>query len=577
MAEWKLTLDASDEKTTDITEEGGDTSETVKKSLAVDYKTSLSQTLDFTGKFTYDVTTEISQNDFDTTEIAPKLETEFKAQWWTFSADWEQKINSSDDPANTGTTETTYTVEVKIEPEYEDLPDVTYTFKGDKDTLTKTYQGVLEYSFLEMLDVKIDAKQENSVERDSANDDGQDRKLTTDVKFDHEPLDTLKVEAEWSLDRSQSLSFDSDGNITEETDTLDNKLNGKVTQKPFDWSEISLKKEVEWKKDLQVAEPSERTDKWTTDLSYDPELTSALKGELGYIDTREKKTGVDSPERNWNQEYALALTFEPLPLFKLNTSYDRKDEKKFPMKTGEEQSTKRNDDYKFEAESKSFNDQITFKVTREIKYTWEDGAKTGLDRNWEITTEISWENIPNLTLKPSYKFDQDTDAVEQSNIVKRESKMDLGYKIELGDVTKFDLGHVFTRTSNYPDDELYFVERKDETTLKLELSDFLEGMKLGGEYTRNASDKSGDDVGPELSYKHTFTYEWLALDTYNLKFGYEHELGNKTEDKENFDTAISFKIFNDKVEVKFEHEYSNKLQGDEEQKHRYLIEIKGEF
>ena len=573
---WKLEATASDEVTTEVDEEGALTSETVEKEVKVTFQNTVIGETELKLEGTVTTTDEINEGDFDTSKTDVVFDAELKGPWWTWSAGWEENVEKTDDPAENTTVDDSYDMEIKLEPEHDALPDLGFKIEGDNDQVARAYVGKFEYTLLEMFEFKLEGEKDYTSARDPTEDNTDDRSYKMEMSFDRDLNESWKFEAAWSNERTQNLTLDHDDHLVEKEDSLDNNFKAKLEYDPLEWLVLTIERELDWAKDYSEG-TTETSDKMKEEIKAEPELTEFIDLKLDIIDEREAKGGTDSDEDTWNQEYSAEFIYEPMEIAKFTATYDGKDERTDPEDPAEENTKDHSDEYSLEGEAKLWEDQINLKAKRTFTYNWESGTRSGRERNWEFEGEWKYENFPNLTLTPKWTQKKDEDLLEATADLESTIEVVIEYTVELGDVTKADLKHTYERTSFFPDGEVHYIERTDDSSVKVELADFLAGMKVSTELTRNASDKSGDDVGPELSYKHTLTYEWLALDAYNLKFSYEHELGNETEDKESFDTEISCKVFNDKIEVKFEHEYSNKLQGDEEQKHRYLIEIKGEF
>jgi hypothetical protein len=313
------------------------------------------------------------------------------------------------------------------------------------------------------------------------------------------------------------------------------------------------------------------------EIKAEPELTEFIDLKLGLTDEREAKGGTDSDEDTSNQEYSAEFTYEPMEIAKFTATYDGKDERTDPEDPAEENTKDHSDEYSLEGEAKLWDDQINLKAKRTFTYNWESGTRSGRERNWEFEGEWKYENFPNLTLTPKWTQKKDEDLLEATADLESSIEVVIEYTVELGDVTKADLKHTYERTSFFPDGEVHYIERTDDSSVKVELADFLAGMKVSTELTRKAADKSEDDEGPEVDYKISWEYTWTALEIYELNLKYEYDMPDEAEDSKLYEATLKFPFFLEHFEFNLEYSHETQIEGDTSDTHRYLFEVKGEF
>lgn len=577
--EWTVDLKSSDQEKISRDVEGNTLAErTRERSLDIAWKAPLQPTLDMDYKFNFSRSVNESSDDFDSYEDSVTTEVALKAQWWEFNLGFDETNTHSGDPENDYETTHTLDGELKITPEYEDLPEFSFKFESSLDSDSQNYTANMEYEMLDIFTLKFEAN------KDVTDDTGVATDNTDARKFKGEASLSLDFWSHWIFEttathtRDQQLTIDNGGYLLEKSDSVNNDYSAKLSNNPLDWIEYSVEYKMTEDKDLIEDVPVSRTGDVKNTIKLTPELTNAIKLELGFSNDVEDTSGTDSASRNSTNEYNFKTTYEGLDIFTLDFSYDRKDSKENPKSAEESTATTRDDSYKGTLDFGVWDDQIAVKTEKEYKYSWENSKQSANEDTWNFEVSVAPENIPNLEITPKYNVKEDTDRIEGTT--NRENSLDtqVVYTVSLGDVTELKLDHAYKRTGTSPGDGTpSTIKREDTSKFSLAFKDFLQGMSLEGTWERNATDESLDDVGPEINFKYTVTYDWEILKNYNLTLDYEFSDNQESADEQGFKAEIGGNLFKDAIELKASYERNEKYGADASLDQTYLIEVGGKI
>lgn len=621
-ATWELEATVSEEKKTEIQNDGSTKTDTFEQSYSISYDLEVNPALQLTVDFTLDITDEEKTSpdattDEDTREINPVVDVELQAVWWDLAASWDHDQKSSDDEPTTR--DTTYDVEFTAEPESEAVPSVNVKFQRDRSeegsqtqTVDDTYEGSLDYTFWDLLDITFDAKKEHQRDEDAIQviDTGTgavvqeiDRKTETrsyqlDVSLDRDILENLSLELEWNNEREQTVEYAGDTNLdtsppiiegetgTEDfprEDTLTNDLRGKLTYTILEDLELSLERELNWDKDLE-GDQLDKADTWTSEVTYARALTETIDIDLSYSDERKREEFTDPTQEDTETitlDYAAALDFAPFENLTISPSFDRSDKSDRPdvPVPGEPRSDDTVDDtWEIQVDAAVWEDRLELSLTRTWSVTREEGDKTTDDRDWDLEVTFTHEDVPGLEINPSYTFTETENAIDDTSEREKQVEVNIVYEITLGEVLTFTLDHTYTRTENFPATDTDYIERDDDTDITVTWDQFFEGMSLEGNFTRQANDKSEDDEPAEIDYTYSLIYDYEFLENYALSMEYEYDDKSDPPDTRNFLVTFSAEFLDGLLTVDWEYEYENELGGDDpKETHRYLIEVSGQF
>jgi len=613
---WDVEATVSDERKTEVTDEGSDRTETFEQSYSITYETEINPVLLLAIDFALDITDEINEGpdpdtDFDTREIKPSIDVELQAVWWDLTGSWEETQKSSDDPDQADTKDFSWNVEYTAEPASEVLPALKLKFQRDEtieDGQTQNrdddIEGSLDYTFWDLLDLTFDAKKEtlrdigaivvtdiNDPDNTLAEIDQtqEDRSYKVDISLDKELWDTIKLEAEWTNERQQTVEYADDtyldivngppiigDEITARDDTLKNTLKGKVTYTLLEDLEFSLEREIDWDKDLEVG-PLEVTDTWTGSAAYGASLTETIDLDLSYDDERKDTRGTGSDSYAITRDYAAALDFSPLENITLSPSFDRSDKVEWFDDPEKPKDDSVDDKWEVQLDASVWKDQVELSLTRTFNTTTESGKKTTDERNWDADLTFTFDGVPNLEFSPQYTYTEDRDLLANTTDLERKVEVGIVYELTLGEVTTFTIDHTYSRTSKDPAEGVGTIQRDDDSDVTLSFDNFLKGMGLELSLTRKATDESEDDKGPEIDYTYNVTYDYEFLENYTFSFEYKLDKKQESEDVRNFQTTLSMDFLDGLLTVDLEHEFEEQLEGDTKDTHRYLIEITGKF
>lgn len=603
-ASWSADFDLSDERKTDISGGAGepikrDITETVKQAYSVTYEVEVDPNLSFSLDLSLDITHDIQDGtetgDQDSYEIKPEVGFDVKAAWWDLTANWSDTVKSTQDDETSPTDDLSWDVELGMQPESDAMPELTLKYKRDvkeeareRQTVDDSWEGSLDYTFWEFLDVSLDAQR--SYSDDLANDPDQDkldRKFGIDVSADHEIGENFKVEGKWTNERNQSKTFEA-GDLEEPyTDTLKNTIEGKATYTPLESVEGSVDRKVEWTADMfnPRDDDVEVTDTLTTELSYDQSFTETIDFSGSYSDERKATRGkYDSNGHEINKDLSLSTDFNPLESVTFSVSYDRTDDLKWldhPTSADDAQDHKIDNKWEVKLDTAVWDDNVKFTVTRSLNDTTEDGDETTRQNKWDVDFEIAFDTVPNLEFTPTLTYTKDDDLIKDTTEEEKKVEVGIKYEVSLGDVLTFSLDHTYTRTSKYPAEGAATIKRDDSTDLTLSWTDFFEGMKAEIDWTRKASDESKDNKGPVIDYTYKFTYDWDILENYTFSFEYSYDKKQDSQDNQIFKTSFSADFLDGLVTLSLEHEYDEQIKDDDgdetKDTHRYLIELQGKF
>ncbi len=582
-ATWSVDATVSDERKTEITEQGSESTETAEQSYSISYEVDLNPSLLLSLDLTLDITDEIKEPGYDTRDVNPSVEADLSGPWWDLTGSWETTVKSSHDPEEDTTRDDSWNLELTAEPESPAVPDVKAKYQrdvsregGTAEKVDDTLEGSLDYGLGEWLDVTFDVKRDISDDRINEDSDTEDRDYKVDVSFDKELWARAKFEAEWSNERQQSLTLADDGEILERDDSLKNSFQAKLTYNPLDDLELSLDRQIDWDKDLEQG-PLEVTDTWTGEASYGASLTETIGLDLDYSDERKETRGTGSDSYAITRDYSVAADFAPLDTVTLSPSFDRSAKIEWFVDPEQPTDDSVDDTWEVELDAAFWKDQLDLALTRTFKVTVENGERTATERNWDADLTVSYEGLPNLSLSPQYTYTQDDDLLKDTSDIERKWEVQIQYELTFGDVTTFSLDHTYTRTSTDPAEGRSTIQREDDSEVSLSFSSFLEGMDLELSLTRKASDESEDDKGPTVDYTYSVTYDLTVLEIYDFSFEYNYDKKSEAENTRNYQTTFSVEFLDGMVSLNLEYELDQQLQGDKKDTHRYLIELQGQF
>lgn len=575
-ATWSVDASISDERKTEVTAEGSESTETVDQSYSISYELPLHSDLTFSLELGLDITDEINEPGYDTREIKPTVDAEIQGRFWTLTGSWDQTIDKSRDPEEQDSTETNWTVEAALEPEHDLLPEAKFTIEGGETSLDRMIEGSISYSFLDMVEFTFDAQRETS-DQEEADSDTEDRQYRFEVSLDRELSERLKVEAAWKNERQQNLTLSDDGNVLERDDSLKNNFQAKATFTPLDDLELSLDREIDWDKDLEQATPVDVTDTWTGEVSYGRSLTETIDIDLSYSDERKDTRGAGPGSYAITRDYSAALDFSPLENLMVSPSFDRSDKVEWFDDPAEPKDESVDDTWEIQMDASVWDDQVQVSLTRTWNRTTEQGDRTTDERKWDVEFTIAYEGLPNLTFEPDYTYTEDEDLLKRTTDIERQWEVGIQYELKLGEVTTLSLDHTYTRTSSDPAEGKATIKRDDDTDVTLSFSDFFAGMSLELSLTRTASDESEDDKGPTVDYTYSITYDWSFLEQYDLSYEYQFDKKSDAEDTRNHQVTLSAEFLEGLLTISFEWELDQQLEGEKRDTHRYLIEVQGQF
>jgi len=582
-ATWSADIRFSDECTTEITKEESATTEDVEQSYGFTYEYTFHPNLRFSLDFSLDITHEINEPDYDTRDLNPAVEVSVESAWWSVSGAWETTEKTSTDPDEDTTRDTSWDLELSVEPDSDALPDVSGTFQRDVAQEGGTTQTVdddlelsLDYRNGDWLGLTLDLKKTSTDDRVNADSDTEDRSYKLDLTLDKEFGERARIEAEWTNERQRSMTLADDGGVLERDDSLKNNFRGKLSFLPLDDLELTLDREIDWDKDLERG-PLQVTDTWTGDIAYGADITETLGLDLGYTDERKETRGTESDSYAITKDYSFALEFTPWENISFSPSFDRSDKVEWFEDPQQPTEDTLDDQWELEGSASFWDDQFQITATRIFREVTENGERTTQERDWDVDLDLGYKGLPTLEISPRFTYSQDEDLLKDLTDVEKKWEVNLHLELQLGDVTTFGVDHTYTRTSTYPGEGEHTIQRDDDTDVSLSFSDFLQGMSLELGLTRKASDRSKDDKKYTVDYTYSLTFDWEVLGIYFVSFEYQYDKKSDADDTRNYGFVFSCEIFGGVMVVDFEYDLDQQLEGDKRDTHRYLFEIQGKF
>jgi len=590
-ATWTAEAGFTVERTTEIRADATTHTDTFDQSYGLSYETKLLETLDFTLDFTLDVEQETKDSPdggpaYTTRDSKPSVEATLVGQWWDLFGSWDETKTTNTDPAEGRTVESNWEFEAVVEPEHEILPTFRYNVQGDnKPVIDKDVELVVEYSFLDKLDASLGVRRETSDVPES-DEDTDGRTIEAELGLSHAFTRAINFEADWTMDRDQSLTLTDDGEVLSRDDTLANELRGLLEWNILDMVTTSVERDVQWDKTL--SDPSgassgalEVTDTWTGEIEVDHDLTEALHLNLTYTDERESARPVGPHTYTITRDYTAELAYAPFEWLTVTPSFDRSDKVAWSDEPGSATDDTLDDTYELLFEYSLWGDFLVLDVTRTWEYSWEKGVKTKNLRAWDVNVEALPLYVPNLEVTPTYSFTEDVDTLADTRDEEKTIEVDIGYEISLGDRLVLRVDHTYSRTQKWSSANPMTIERTDDTEVTVTWDQFLRGMGLELSWVRDASDTSGDEKIPEIDYTYSATYDWEILANYTLGFEYNRDVKQASEDTQDFTSTVSAEFFDGRIILDLEHEFEEQLESVDgkrrEKTHRYLIELHGEF
>ncbi|PLX40507.1 MAG: hypothetical protein C0608_09060 [Deltaproteobacteria bacterium] len=575
-AEWTVSADASTEITNEKSDEETKTSVSEEESFSLSYKHEINKDLSTSIDYTFDRAYDTADREWDETTIDNELTYELTGAWWGVSAGWAQTISEYDDPDSEDTTENSYEFEAVLEPESQELPDLKYNLEVDDDTTDKSYEGVFEYKLLhEDLVFSLELQKETTTPKDDLEDRTDDRSFTTGLTYDLTVNDAWKLSLEHEHTHEQNLTNDTEGRLLDAEESMEDSLKADLEFTPYDWIDFAFSWEENWTNDLMIDEPTQYTVDFTAEVTYKPPVTEYIDPEVYYSYESSEEHGSDSDTNEITNSSGVSIDYKPFEKYTFSTSYEWELVNSYPE--AESSTETRTDDISFEFDAQVFKDQISFTITKDYSYEWENGVQTTKTDDWELSVEAQFENFPNLEVKPTFSTTTEKDLQASTKDVENELEVELVYTIALGDVTEFQVDHTYTRTATFPDDGKDYISREDATDFSLKFSDFLRAMTLELAYSYEASDESEDDLPPEYGYSFESSYTWTALDLYEFELEFGHDWGTDTDATKDYGASLSFPIFHDHFQFTFEYTFETQIEGETDDSETYLIEVSGEF
>jgi hypothetical protein len=587
-ATWTIDASVTNEVDNNLTEEGSDRTHTIDQSYTISYEHEINPSLLFFLEFALDITDEKNDgpeagDDFDTLEVTPSLDLELQAVWWDLDASWERSKQSSTEEDQETTVETTWELEYIAEPASEAAPAGGFTYQRDKDeeagitqTIEEDLDAGVDYSFWNILEFTFDVTKETTDDKVNPDSDTEGRAYDLEITFDYEFRDVLKLEADWTNERDQAVLLSDKDDVLAREDTLDNNVRALITYNVLEDLELTLEREVDWDKDLEQ-DTLEVTDTTTGEVSYSAVFTDNFGIDLFYGEEREDNRGTESDSYIVTRDYEASFEYSPIPNISFIPSYDRSDEDEDFDDPELEDGDTVDEEWEVELDASFWYDQVEISVARTFTTTKEQGEKTTDEKDWDIDLLLAFVGIPNLELSPEFTFTETQDKIQHTVDTEKEFEVGVDYDLSLNDVLTLSLSHTYTRISKDPDEGVSTIERQDDTDIVLTWDNFLEGMVLEFDFTRQADDESKDDKEAVVDYTYGVTYDWDILEQYVVSVEYTYDQLGDSEDTQNVQTTFSMEFFEDRIIVDFEYEFDEQLEGDKDQTHRYLIEIQGQF
>ena len=576
---WTADLKGSKEtKETSDNKKGKVTTTTTEESLDVKFQTKFAPLLDFNSSFSFSRQEDTASDAFGKKQDQVKADAGAKGQWWDVKLTMDQSMTSTDDPAAKSENDSTYSLDMKIQPEYKALPQLSYKLESSSASDNKAYQATLEHEFLKMVKLKVEAERDLTDNKGETSTSTQGNKFKGEMTFSRDFWTMWKFEATASSSREDQKNLDDSGLVTDRQDKVTNDYSTKMSNNPLKWIDMGVELSRSENKDLVKKDPTDVTDKIKTDVKLKPKPTKNIDLELGYTDERENTSGTESDTATVADQYNFSAKWQLFKLYSTQASYDRKNNLTNPADPKESTKKTRDDEYKWTNEVGLWKDQLEFKLDRGYKFSWEDGVKKSEEGTWDFQTTFNWEHIPSLVFKPSYSLKTTEDKIENKKDSEKKIEANAVYTINIGQVTEIKLDHTYKRTATFPSSsEPSTIQREDSSKVGVRFKDFLKKMSFETTFDRTATDKSLDDIGPEINYKYTMKYQWDILAQYKFSVDYEFTDNQLSEDDESVKTEFSAAFLKDKLDVSLSYDRTRKYGGAGDKEQTYLIELKGKL
>lgn len=584
-ATWSLEAGASKERSTEITKgvAGSRTStETFEQSYGVTFETDLTTALEFTFDLSLAVTDsgdEKPDGDTDSRSLAPALTLGLAAEWWDVTFVWDEAIEVKREPGKdrTKTVESTWGVDVAVQPEDDRLPEVKFKTQGGSGSSSRDTNEELIYShsFLELVDFSLDIGRDRS-DSPEADKDTEDRRYGTELAVNVPVSESIKAEMAWSHGRQQGLTLRDDGGVLERDDTLTNAVTSKVSWNLWDGLDLSLSRDLNWDKDLETG-VLDVTDTWSGEATYDMAVTEKIDLGLSYGDQREETRDSDGGKYSITRDYSVTLDYAPLETLSFAGSFDRGDARTWPKKAGEPSEHALDDSWEGSVDASFWDDQVTLVASRSYSVASKNGEKEAEDGAWTLELGMAFKGVPQLEFTPTYSRNREEDLFKGTVTRTRTLEVSLGYELSLGDGVKASLQHTYGRVVEFPDGAPSNITRDDSTDVTLSWSDVLDGIGIELSAIRTANDTSGDDAFPTIDYAYSASFDWAILENYTVGVAYSQDKKSEGDDARNVSSTFSANFLDGLLTIDLEYELDQQLQGEKKDTHRYRIEVRGEF
>ena len=525
---------------------GGITKEDVRKfkqTLELKYRGFLSPVVE--NELTFKAEQEVNSNAADTTRLLPTLDLGLKGRFWDLKAGGKRTHENSDEPEKNPKTTDSWFVELFYQAPRR-VPDLKakYTLDTDfEEGATDTEKEGINLSSVykpnDWLDAKAEYTRDTTDDKMNADSDTKDDKRSATLGIRRMISPAIKAEAEYSVEESRGATHLDNGATTNDKRDQTHKVKTLLAFKPFRDTSLDGSYDYELKQNMVLGEHTLTTHiKGTAGQKILKPVD--VKGELRRDITEARHTEDDNTKTEDVWKVDVKLAFSKLLDFSVsredkNTVEEHVDASKNKTTgTVSDKATWTGEMTPFWKASVSYDRVDTF--------DWDPvdlrEVKTTIDTKYGLKSTFDFKAI-NLTLDPTYDIAFKDDRLKPEKTETRDFKFKFAYKILSTRAIEAKLDHTYGRKK---DTSAGNIERTDNSTGNVTWKDPLPGMGVAFDFTRQATDKSGDDSPPDITstygFKIDYRYQWLAM---NVSYKYDKKLPEETTDNsETFDAKAGW-------------------------------------
>ncbi len=571
---YSSSFDLEYDLTVERSEDGTETDQTLSEIFQLKYSQPLLPKLDVDGQFRFELENEFQSDGADTTRVLPEIEIGGKAEYWDLNLGAKRNRLSNDEPFEATSIQDSYFVEYFFKPTGK-VPDLKLKYsidtdeKGDEaDSQDTAFEVSSVYEFADFLKLKVDYTRDETEDKVNPDSDTIDEEFRTEETLKYILTRNIKLDLKHQYEKSTGGTLLDLGGKTGESNKENNTYDGRITFKPFGETELRSTYKFQREKDIIGKATSESTD---FEVGLDQNIGEPIEFKFKYYKSIDENVGIDSNEKEDEDTFTYDLSLFFSDLLDFSIKYEIKDNETEDRLDPANNRTLETEDVSFSWSA----DTGTF-MDLSVSYDWsvdkEDNINVSKNRDLSIKSTLRSDAI-NLEITPSYTNNITEDFTKVSEQKTRNIDFNLGidYDTKVTEKLGFSLSHKYGRSVDHPNK---VIERDDDTSIDIQLNEPWDGSNFSLSLSRNASDRSGDDLPPDITS--TITFNWdHTMGPFDFSVNYSFDNSKLADDAETFDVSLGWKGLNFDTQVRYSFDKTFSAELDES--HNLTFSFKADF